>query len=241
MSYNSHSSSPHSSYSTSAETTAKAGYPSYPSYEDSGHLSQLSSRLDVTSSNISFYSSHEGYQSASYIDLESFDEAYYVPTALPPLLNYDTGSFDPLEPVSQSLSPLHDTIESYQEETLPRHDQGHNRSYVCLITDCTSAGFKRKADLERHQRNVHKAPTEESHFCDYAKCPRNQEPFLRRDHFRDHLREFHKENLDKRGQQPSTAMTEPRTQISARRRCYRCLTRISADVDACPQCRKVLK
>jgi hypothetical protein len=31
--------------------------------------------------------------------------------------------------------------------------------------------------------------------CDYTKCPRSQDSFSRRDHYRDHLRDFHKEDI----------------------------------------------
>jgi hypothetical protein len=32
-------------------------------------------------------------------------------------------------------------------------------------------------------------------FCDYPKCPRYQGPFGRKDHARDHLRDYHKEDI----------------------------------------------
>jgi hypothetical protein len=55
--------------------------------------------------------------------------------------------------------------------------------------------YSRPADLERHYKNCH-APTEKDSFpCDYLKCPRSQDPFTRKDHFRDHLRDFHKEDI----------------------------------------------
>lgn len=36
-------------------------------------------------------------------------------------------------------------------------------------------------------------------MCDYKRCPRHKSPFLRQDHFRDHLRTYHKEDLLRRG------------------------------------------
>ncbi len=53
--------------------------------------------------------------------------------------------------------------------------------------------FHRPADLERHYRNVHGRGDEFA--CDYPKCPRLKDPFFRKDHFRDHLRDYHKEDI----------------------------------------------
>jgi hypothetical protein len=56
--------------------------------------------------------------------------------------------------------------------------------------------FGRPADLERHYKNVH-ADEKDSFPCDYHKCPRSQEEhsFSRKDHYRDHLRDYHKEDI----------------------------------------------
>jgi hypothetical protein len=56
--------------------------------------------------------------------------------------------------------------------------------------------FSRPADLERHYKNVHAQAEEKTSFpCDYPKCERATMPFVRKDHFRDHLRDFHKEDI----------------------------------------------
>lgn len=54
--------------------------------------------------------------------------------------------------------------------------------------------FGRPADLERHYKNVH-ASEKDSFPCDYRKCARKLEPFTRKDHYRDHLRDYHKEHI----------------------------------------------
>lgn len=62
----------------------------------------------------------------------------------------------------------------------------------------TKGPFGRPADLERHLRNVHADPDQKLKFpCDYEKCSngRHSEPFTRKDHYRDHLRDFHKEDI----------------------------------------------
>lgn len=54
--------------------------------------------------------------------------------------------------------------------------------------------FGRPADLERHYKNVH-SDSKDTFFCNFTKCPRSQDPFGRKDHYRDHLRDFHKEDI----------------------------------------------
>ena len=73
------------------------------------------------------------------------------------------------------------------------------KSYACAHSDCTHS-FSRQADLERHIDHVHTEDGMKKRFeCDYAACPRNASPFHRKDHFRDHLRDQHKEDIPKRG------------------------------------------
>ena len=54
--------------------------------------------------------------------------------------------------------------------------------------------FGRPADLERHYKNVH-SDEKDKFFCDARNCPRSQDPFSRKDHYRDHLKDFHKEDI----------------------------------------------
>ncbi|KAK7749181.1 hypothetical protein SLS62_008362 [Diatrype stigma] len=71
--------------------------------------------------------------------------------------------------------------------------------HPCLAPGCDSKPFKRKADLERHYQQVHwDSATKTSYPCDYPRCPRATEYFYRRDHCRDHYREYHKEDLVRR-------------------------------------------
>ncbi len=52
--------------------------------------------------------------------------------------------------------------------------------------------------MDRHLRNVHADLSQKDSFpCDYEKCSsgRRSDPFTRKDHYRDHLRDFHKEDI----------------------------------------------
>jgi len=119
------------------------------------------------------------------------------------------------------------------------------KKYQCLYPMCTQPAFGRSADLERHLTKLHFPEAQkETYNCDYKKCQRSASTaFTRRDHFRDHLREFHKEDILKRGR-GSRDQTEWlwERQVDARWwRCGKCLSRIKLNSDGweCPVCRQM--
>ncbi|KUJ10164.1 uncharacterized protein LY89DRAFT_787791 [Mollisia scopiformis] len=70
--------------------------------------------------------------------------------------------------------------------------------YRCVYPfDCTGKQtvFTRPADLERHYKNVHSTQGPNQFRCDYSTCGRRSQPFTRKDHYRDHLRDYHKEDV----------------------------------------------
>lgn len=76
----------------------------------------------------------------------------------------------------------------------------HGGYKMCLVPGCESKTlFRRKADLQRHYQHRH-TPNEQKkqHLCDYPRCVRAVEPFHRIDHFRDHYRDFHQEDLTRK-------------------------------------------
>ncbi|KAL8392563.1 hypothetical protein RB595_002669 [Gaeumannomyces hyphopodioides] len=100
--------------------------------------------------------------------------------------------------------------------------------FKCSQSGC-GRSFSRHADLQRHYDHVHPGPdsTERGHACDYPKCTRQVTPFRRKDHFRDHLREFHKEDLLRRGGQETADWFNGRNINPSVWRCGRCLRRNS--------------
>ncbi|CAH0018035.1 unnamed protein product [Clonostachys rhizophaga] len=112
--------------------------------------------------------------------------------------------------------------------------------YACLSAGCGSGPFNRYADLERHYRDCHCPEEEREAFpCDYKKCPRNVDPFRRRDHFRDHLRDYHKEDMEKRGVPVTDEWLDGRYIPSDWWRCIKCLERIHIEPHGfeCPSCK----
>ncbi|KAM7198612.1 hypothetical protein V8F33_004879 [Rhypophila sp. PSN 637] len=118
-----------------------------------------------------------------------------------------------------------------------------SQRFVCRVRDCTQGAFGRAADLERHHKMVHLPDDEKKKFfCDYRRCSRHDSPFYRQDHFRDHLRDFHKEDLLRRGNRADEKWWTSRSSNAINNgwwRCNRCLvTRVDIQRDGwvCPHC-----
>jgi len=118
-----------------------------------------------------------------------------------------------------------------------------SQRFMCQVQGCKQKGFGRAADLERHHKMVHLADEEKKKFlCDYKRCPRHELPFFRQDHFRDHLRDFHKEDLLRRGNKADEKWWKSRAASAISNnwwRCNRCLvTRVNLKTDGyvCPKC-----
>lgn len=110
--------------------------------------------------------------------------------------------------------PLWELQEQYQPtESLPQKRQivkqkkssPESNEHACLFPGCTTPKpFRRAADLERHKQQFHDSPDpSRQFFCDYPRCNRAVEPHTRKDHFRDHLRDTHSEDIPKRVRDPN--------------------------------------
>ncbi|RYP56573.1 hypothetical protein DL771_011752 [Monosporascus sp. 5C6A] len=100
---------------------------------------------------------------------------------------------------------------------------------ICLRPGCNSKPFKRKADLDRHYQQVHWDSSIKPSFpCDYTRCTRFTKPFIRADHYRDHCRDYHREDLFRRS--PSKKETNEwwADRIIHKKwwRCSKCLQRV---------------
>ncbi|OAA39447.1 hypothetical protein NOR_06285 [Metarhizium rileyi] len=117
---------------------------------------------------------------------------------------------------------------------------GRDYPVCCLYPKCNAKPFKRRADLDRHYKHRHASEWQKVSFnCDYTRCSRRRDPFHRLDHFRDHLREFHKEDIEKRGGSANEEWLEDRRVSSTWWRCSKCLKRIHIHQDGyeCPNCK----
>jgi hypothetical protein len=126
------------------------------------------------------------------------------------------------------------------QDTAANHKvrSGNRLRYDCNYKGCSKT-FARAADADRHMKQVHRSDADkDSYLCDSPQCDRAHRPFHRFDHFREHLREYHKEDLYKRNK------TEEATWLATRNikpewwRCRGCLQRVPSalGVDAAWEC-----
>ncbi|KAL2144562.1 hypothetical protein VTI28DRAFT_8975 [Corynascus sepedonium] len=113
--------------------------------------------------------------------------------------------------------------------------------FKCRYPNCPNWA-SRQADLDRHYKIMHlNDDQKEKYYCDYKKCNRHKTPFFRQDHFRDHLRIYHKEDLLRRGNKGDDewwSSRAPYALCSGWWRCRRCLLRVRYDDHGftCPGC-----
>ncbi|KAK4154172.1 hypothetical protein C8A00DRAFT_14691 [Chaetomidium leptoderma] len=150
---------------------------------------------------------------------------YAIVTVLAKLMGGDTEADDNTGGSSGSVDL--DTPSSSPVQTIAEKDK-----FICHYSGCQK-GASRQADLERHFRIVHLDDDKKKKYpCDYKKCGRHAAPFFRQDHFRDHLRIYHKEDLLRRGNKGDEewwATRAPRALNNGWWRCSRCLARVGLD------------
>ncbi|KAI1333725.1 hypothetical protein F5Y15DRAFT_327502 [Xylariaceae sp. FL0016] len=124
---------------------------------------------------------------------------------------------------------------------IPGSQNDEKNGFMCPNHGCKSHAFKRKADLERHVKHRHQAADQKEAFaCDYKKCPRHKDPFHRLDHCRDHYRDYHHEDLTRRGSKKEDGEWWKSRNIHLKWwRCTKCLHRIDIKSQGfdCPRCK----
>lgn len=192
------------------------------------------------SSDGSSFGSSDSYASPSPIYITSLTNTETFNPTIDPALTYQPFPpelYTPPESVPRTIpSPQQSSPQAYA--TPPQNTRDY--PLICLSPNCNARPFRRRADLERHYRHRHfPATTLNSYPCDYPRCTRSQDPFHRRDHFRDHLREFHREDIEKRGVIVGAEWYEGRNTARGWWRCGKCLQRVSVDRCGfeCPRCK----
>ncbi|PNY28409.1 Uncharacterized protein TCAP_01669 [Tolypocladium capitatum] len=155
-----------------------------------------------------------------------------------------------MSPGSTTIYRWSPDLDAEQDMAQPRASSGEPRSkssqsgrdypVCCLHPGCTAKPFKRRADLDRHYKHRHAPESQKESFnCDYPRCARRSDPFHRLDHYRDHLREFHKEDIEKRGGTINEIWVGDRHVTSNWWRCSKCLKRIYINRNGyeCPNCK----
>ncbi|KAK8045107.1 hypothetical protein PG993_005131 [Apiospora rasikravindrae] len=198
---------------------------------------------------MAYHDNNTGYNGYSHPyppgGVKNEDEGWYGQAAFVPddsSLYYD---YTPPETVQQNYIASPSTSlppTSPLEDMVPRIEPvsaGQPEGHTCLYPGCESKPFKRKADLDRHWEHVHLPPHQKvSYYCDYSKCSRHTEPFYRMDHCRDHLREYHKEDLVRKNGKEDDVWYQNRKVSTKWFRCTKCLHRnqIKESGWTCPNC-----
>jgi hypothetical protein len=108
--------------------------------------------------------------------------------------------------------------------------QAKQQMHFCEVSGCArKKGFGTNCDLQRHKRSCHEQSI--IFHCDYRRCERSKKPFTRKDHYREHLRDFHQEALGKVKQNESKERVDPTWW-----RCVICLTKNSKEQSICKSC-----
>lgn len=158
------------------------------------------------------------------------------------------------EPFFQLMDQWTPTKETPMKVYLDNPKETKKGEFPCLYPWGCKAGkqdiFNRPADLERHYKNVHAPEEEKDQFpCDYTKCERAEKPFSRKDHYRDHLRDFHKEDIgsakgekkmDEKKRLAAQKSWRAERRISPRHwRCAKCLVKYYVDYNGweCEPCK----
>ncbi|KAK3343006.1 hypothetical protein B0H65DRAFT_236601 [Neurospora tetraspora] len=149
--------------------------------------------------------------------------------------------FDVLQRCCLAIAVVLETVQAKLEQASSRRSVPERRRNTCSHPGCDRA-FSRAADLKRHRQTHLSDDMKKKYRCDYKKCLRHQEAFVRDDHFRDHLRNFHKEDLTRRGKQDEQDwwLTRAKSAVtSGWWRCNKCLltrVRIKQHGWVCPTC-----
>ncbi|KAI1462767.1 hypothetical protein F4805DRAFT_452595 [Annulohypoxylon moriforme] len=183
--------------------------------------------LSVADSGV-YITDGQGYDMNNQVDEPGFQYQYY---------DFDTGAETGLGPrwiLKPGYTPsanFPETIAIEPTPEVPRSANDASGKHVCLEPHCNATPFKRKADLQRHYLHRHRSINQKKPYpCDWKKCQRSKEPFFRLDHCREHLREFHREDLIPRGSnKESEKWWESRIVDPKWWRCAKCLSRIPID------------
>ncbi len=144
------------------------------------------------------------------------DTRKYVCSGFPPLSASLPSSIALPQGSNRAPHTYHENRPVREGGSFPASSRGASRSL-----------FGRVADLDRaYEDGPRRRCLEEEVQMRLQEVPRHEQPFFRQDHFRDHLRDFHKEDLLRRGVKDDEEWWNDRAQRPFRRgwwRCNRCL------------------
>ncbi|KAI8963777.1 hypothetical protein F5Y11DRAFT_137711 [Daldinia sp. FL1419] len=191
-----------------------------------------------------FVADGQGYDTNNQIEEQDFTYQYYDFIASD---NSGQGPYWRLKPGFTPTTTYPATLPVASSDTSPAPVSGSSTAgdasgrHVCLEPFCKASPFKRKADLQRHYLHRHRDAAQKKAFpCDWKKCQRSKEPFYRLDHCREHYRDYHMEDLCRRGSNKENSEWWSSRHIDNKWwRCAKCLSRIPIDSKGfeCTKCK----
>ncbi|KAF3009071.1 hypothetical protein E8E14_007699 [Neopestalotiopsis sp. 37M] len=181
-------------------------------------------------------SEYYGTEQQWYPDDNGYSTGYIEPSTsyiMSPVDNMDPMNFQFPQSMSMPMSmsmPRNDPMVSMQDSVVISEVEVPDASHMCTVPGCESKTFfKRKADLMRHIEQIHQAPEQKKQFyCDYSTCDRSQDPFGRIDHFRQHYRDFHGEDLPRKSGESAKWYADKKQSVAKRSwRCVKCLNKVN--------------
>ncbi|ETS74617.1 hypothetical protein PFICI_13101 [Pestalotiopsis fici W106-1] len=162
------------------------------------------------------------------------EESSYSTDYMEPSISYTMSPTDGVDnmgyPYPSTMSiPRTSPMVTMQAPALMQEVELPNTSHMCSEPGCESkTSFKRKADLQRHWEQIHQTPDQKRQFfCDYPKCERSHDSFGRIDHFRQHYRDFHNEDLPRKSGESIDWYADKKQSVSPRTwRCVKCLSKV---------------
>ncbi|KAJ8060829.1 hypothetical protein OCU04_009913 [Sclerotinia nivalis] len=96
-----------------------------------------------------------------------------------------------------NLSSCYVSAEKTPHQAFPNLQRSIQKGYSCRFPSGCSKVFRRSADLQRHYKLVHAHADQKSLYsCGSKRRATDNDPFTRKDHYRDYLKDFHEEDVD---------------------------------------------
>jgi hypothetical protein len=91
--------------------------------------------------------------------------------------------------IRASVSLVQNLTYSVYAKPHRRHEDRHNRPFICPVSSCNKKDFADRGSLQRHSREVHKSA---KYFCPVPQCERNKRGFGRKYNLIGHNRRVHR-------------------------------------------------
>ncbi|PVH77503.1 hypothetical protein DL98DRAFT_267087 [Cadophora sp. DSE1049] len=144
-----------------------------------------------------------------------------------------------LELLSEANISRETPAKVYLDKRYGEGPYGKKTQFCCWPGKCARKenSFSRPADLGRHYKIVH-GPGSDKFSCPYTTCPthRDEDPFTRKDHLRDHLRDYHSEDIGAAKGEKNARTKEEKRQLEKKQEKWIASRKINPSWWTCAKC-----